>query len=100
MKENTSKKNIRNAHLLLGAYWGYKVLTGSSVPKTTIKVLQMERRSVKKEKREAELAEQAAVQSADLRKRKKQASADLAGTRKNTLLRKVGKKILRNARVI
>ena len=25
MKENTSKNNVRKAHLLLGAYWGYKV---------------------------------------------------------------------------
>lgn len=65
MKENTSKNNVRKAHLLLGAYWGYKVLTGGSVPKTTLRVLQLERRSVKKEKREAELAEENARKSAD-----------------------------------
>ena len=61
---------VRKAHLLLnGAYWGYKahkVLTGGSVPKTTLRVLQLERRSAKKEKREAELTEANARKSADL----------------------------------
>ena len=100
MKENTSKKSVRNAHLLLGAYWGYKVLTGKSIPKTTIEVLQLERRSVRKEKREAELAEANDRQSPDLRKKRKPASAASAGTKKKPLLLKAGKKILKNARVI
>lgn len=104
MKENTSKNNVRKAHLLLGAYWGYKVLTGGSVPKTTLRVLQLERRSVKKEKREAELAEENARKSADpgkkISKKRKTASAALSGTTKKPLLLKAGKRILKNARVI
>lgn len=104
MKENTSKNNVRKAHLLLGAYWGYKVLTGGSVPKTTLRVLQLERRSVKKEKREAELAEENARKSADpgkkISKKRKTASAALSRTTKKPLLLKAGKRILKNARVI
>ena len=104
MKENTSKKNVRKAHLLLGAYWGYKVLTGGSVPKTTLRVLQLERRSVQKEKREARLAEAGARKSADtgetISKKRKPASAALTGTAKKPLLLKAGKKILKTARVI
>ena len=108
MKENTSKNNVRKAHLLLGAYWGYKVLTGGSVPKTTLRVLQLERRSAKKEKREAELTEANARKSADLSrkntkktsKKRKPASAALSGTTKKPLLLKAGKRILKNARVI
>ena len=104
MKENTSKNNVRKAHLLLAAYWGYKVLTGGSVPKTTLRVLQLERRSVKKEKREAELAEENARKSADpgkkISKKRKTASAVLSGTTKKPLLLKAGKRILKNARVI
>ena len=104
MKENTSKKNVRKAHLLLGAYWGFKVLTGGSIPKTTLKVLQLERRSVQKEKREARLAEAGARKSADtgetISKKRKPASAALTGTAKKPLLLKAGKKILKTARVI
>ena len=54
MREKTSKKTkkgVRNAHLLLGAYWGYRVLKGGSIPKTTLEVLNMERKSVLKKKR-------------------------------------------------
>ncbi|MCR5812553.1 MAG: hypothetical protein K6G34_14440 [Lachnospiraceae bacterium] len=99
MKENTSK-NVRNAHLLLAAYWGYKVLTGKSIPKTTIEVLRIERSSVLKQKREAELAEQNNPQIEVPGKKRKTASAALYGIAKKPLFRKAGKKILRNARVI
>lgn len=99
MKENTSK-NVRNAHLLLAAYWGYKVLTGKSIPKTTIEVLRIERSSVLKQKREAELAEQNNLQAEVPGKKRKTASAALHGIAKKPLFRKAGKKILRNARVI
>ena len=95
-----SKKSIRKAHLLLAAYWGYKVLGGKSIPKTTIEVLQMEKNSVLKEKRNAELAEQIDRQNADLQKKRKPASAALIGIKKNPLFGKAGKKVLKNARVI
>lgn len=94
----SSKENDRKAHLLLAAYWGYKVLTGKSIPKTTVEVLRMERSSVLKQKREAEIAEQNKRREAE--KKRKPASAALIGVKKNPLLKKAGKKILKNARVI
>ena len=97
----SSKENDRKAHLLLAAYWGYRVLTGKSIPKTTAEVLLLERSSALKQKREAETAEQNRPQSdEEHRKKRKRASAALTGIKKNPLLRKAGKKILRNARVI
>ena len=94
----SSKENDRKAHLLLAAYWGYKVLTGKSIPKTTVEVLRMERSSVLKQKREAEIAEQNKRREAE--KKRKPASAALIGVKKNPLLKKAGKKALKNARVI
>lgn len=95
-----SKKSIRKAHLLLAAYWGYKVLGGKSIPKTTIEVLQMEKNSVMKEKHNAELAEQIDRKNADLQRKRKPASAALTGIKNSPIFRKAGKKALKNARVI
>ncbi len=103
MREKTSKKTkkgVRNAHLLLGAYWGYRVLKGGSIPKTTLEVLNMERKSVLKEKRKEMTAKQKDRQEPAAREKKGAASAALTGIAKNTVLRKAAKKILRNARVI
>jgi hypothetical protein len=97
--ETTSKKSNRNAHLLLGAYWGYKVLTGGSIPKTTVEVIRMERNSILRQKKKAQAAVQNDRKSTDQKKKSKPASAALTGIAKNALLRKAGKKILRNARV-
>ena len=88
----SSKENDRKAHLLLAAYWGY--------PKTTAEVLLLERSSALKQKREAETAEQNRRRDEEHRKKRKRASAALTGIKKNPLLRKAGKKILKNARVI
>ena len=96
----SSKENDRKAHLLLAAYWGSRVLTGKSIPKTTAEVLLLERSSALKQKREAETAEQNRRRDEEHRKKRKRASAALAGIKKNPLLRKAGKKILKNARVI
>ena len=85
---------------MLAAYWGYKVLSGKSIPKTTIEVLQMEKNSVLKEKNNAESAEQIGHQNADLQKKRKPASAALIGIKNSPIFRKAGKKVLKNARVI
>ena len=101
MTKITSKqKNNRNAHLLLGAYWGCKVLSGGSIPKTTLEVIQMERNSLLRQKKKEELAAQNDRKSAEPRKKRKPAAAALTGIAKNALLRKAGKKILKNVRVI
>ena len=96
----SSKENDRKAHLLLAAYWGYRVLTGKSIPKTTAEVFLLERSSALKQKREAETAEQNRRRDEEHRKKRKRASAALTGIKKNPVLRKAGKKILKNARVI
>ena len=102
MKENTSKKtkSVRNAHLLLGAYWGYKVLDGKSIPKTTLEGLEVERKSVLKRKREENAAKQKMRQDSAARKERGAAPAAVKGIAKNTFFRKAAKKILRNTRVI
>ena len=91
----SSKENDRKAHLLLAAYWGYRVLTGKSIPKTTAEVFLLERSSALKQKREAETAEQNRRRDEEHRKKRKRASAALTGIKKNPLLRKAGKKILK-----
>lgn len=45
----TSDNNKKRAHKLLGVYWLYRVLSGTSLRKATLNTMQIQARSVKNE---------------------------------------------------
>ena len=59
MTKKIQNKGVRNAHILLGAYWVSKVLGGGNPLKATIDVLDMERRTVINEARREKANKQA-----------------------------------------
>ena len=53
-------KNVQRAHLMLGAYWLYKMFRGEGMPRATLDVLRIQGNSLKKEHRERRSAEREA----------------------------------------
>ena len=87
MKKRTPEKSIRNARLLLTAYWGLRMIGGGDFLKTTLRVLQMDNRfSAGKKQGETRKVRR------DLKRRR----ASIVG---GAHLGRITKKILKSARV-